>query len=261
MTVDHYAGVGPRWAAGASLVYGPVARQIVALSPHPLKGRVVLDVGAGTGVVSSALVAQGARPVAADYSYDMLAWRAATRPPAAVADICALPLADASVDDSVAAFVLNHLVQPATGFAELIRVTRPGGAFLAGVYSNASHSAARDRVDETLRHEGWRPPEWYLTLKSEAIPILGSAEGMARTAKAAGLVDVTVDERAVDVGVTEPEQLVAYRLGQAPFTAWLEEIGPRRAAEVSRSAVEVARPIMGPYRPTVVFLSALVAQG
>jgi hypothetical protein len=31
--------------------------------------------------------------------------------------------------------------------AELARVTRPGGALLASVYSTASRSAARDRVD------------------------------------------------------------------------------------------------------------------
>lgn len=51
-----------------------------------------------------------------DLSLDMLAWNAASRPPWAVADICALPLADACVDDVVAAFVLNHLVAAAAGW-------------------------------------------------------------------------------------------------------------------------------------------------
>ncbi|HEY5025989.1 MAG TPA: hypothetical protein VII76_13520 [Acidimicrobiales bacterium] len=80
---------------------------------------------------------------------------------------------------------------------------------------------------------------------------------MGRAAKAAGLIDVAVEERAVDVGVTEPEQLVEYRFGQAQFTTWLNQIGTQRAAEVRQRAADAARPIMRPYRPTVVFLSAL----
>lgn len=260
MTVDHYAGAGKHWATGAALVYGPIARQIVATSPHPLTGRVVLDAGAGTGLGSSALATQGTRIVAVDYSHQMLVWDAGARPPAAVGDICALPLAANSVDDSVAAFVLNHLIEPAAGFAELVRVTRPGGAVLAGVFARTSSSKARDLVDGTARDEGWQVPEWYLRLKAEATPILGGAEEMARAATAAGLVAATVDERAVDVGVSEPEQLVDYRLGQAHFAAWLTQIGPERAEQVRRRAIEAVRPVMCPYRPIVVFLTALIPE-
>lgn len=257
MTLDRYAGTGGRWAAGATLVYGPIARSIVATSPHSLAGRVVLDVGAGTGVASSALAEQGARPIAVDFSRDMLAWNAARRPPAAVGDIGALPLGDCTVDDCVAAFVLNHLFEPAAGFAELIRVTRPGGAVLAAVFANATHSETRDRVDDVARLAGWQFPVWYLDMKAKATPILGTAHDMGRVAKAAGLIDVAVEERVVEVGVNEPEQLVEYRFGQAQFTAWLNQIGPQRAAEVRQGAADAARPIMRPYRPTVVFLSAL----
>jgi SAM-dependent methyltransferase len=258
VTVDHYAGAGGRWAAGASLVYGPIARQLVATTPHPLTGRVVLDVGAGTGVASAALADAGARPAALDLSLDMLAWDDDARPPAAVADICALPLRHHAVDDCVAAFVLNHLVAPADGFAELIRVTRPGGAVLAAVYGNSSQSDARDRIDGIARDEGWRAPAWYVDIKAAATPILGTAANMRRIAQDAGLVDVSVDERAVDVGVTRAEQLVDYRFGQAHYTTWLDQIGARRTEEVRRRAIDAVRPVMRPYRPIVVFLSALV---
>ena len=49
-----------------------------------------------------------------------------------------------------------------------------------------------------------------------------------------------------------------YRLGQAHFASWLAQMGPERADEVRRLAVEVVRPIMRPYRPIVVFLAALI---
>lgn len=257
MSVDHYAGAARRWAEGASLVYGPIARQLIATSPHPLRGRIVLDVGAGTGVASTALMDAGARPVSTDLSFDMLAWQASRRPPAVVADISRLPFRDKSVDDTVAAFVLNHLVEPGAGLAELIRVTRPGGALLACVYSNASRSEVRDTIDRAARLEGWQVPGWYTDIKQSAVPLLGVAKEMEWAAKAAGLVDITVDERPVDVGVTQPEQLVAYRLGQAHYSTWLDQLGPRRAQMVRSRLVDAIRPIMAPYQPIVVFLAAV----
>jgi len=45
------------------------------------------------------------------------------------------------------------------------------------------------------------------------VPILGTAEAMRAAADAAGLTGIVVEERPVDVGVTEPWQLVSYRLG------------------------------------------------
>ena len=238
------------------LVYGPIAAELVAGSPHPLAGRTVLDAGAGTGAASEAVAAAGAVVVASDLSRDMLAWDAPARPPCAVADIRFLPFATAAVDDTVAAFVLNHLLDPGAGLAELARVTRPGGAVLASVYSNASQSDARDRIDEVAVEAGWEVPEWYLEVKYAAAPRLGTAAAMESTARQAGLVDVVVDERPVDVGITEADRLVQYRFGQAQFAAWLDGIGPDRAAEIRRRAAEAIRPIMEPYRPIVVFLTA-----
>ena len=161
------------------------------------------------------------------------------------------------VDAAVAAFVLNHLVtQPSAGLIELIRVTRPGGALLAAVFSTGSRSQARDRVDAVARQAGWQVPDWYVDLKTTAVPILGTAEAMRAAADAAGLTGITVEERPVDVGVTEPGQLVSYRLGQPLFTGWLDRIGPRRAQEIASHAADAIGPIMQPYRPIVVFLAA-----
>lgn len=257
MNSDNYAGAARRWAEGAAIVYGPIARQLVDSSPHPFTDRKVLDAGAGTGVASAALLEQGAEPVAADLSFDMLAWQAPRRPASTVADINALPFRDAAFDDGVAAFVLNHLVEPAGAIAELRRVTRPGGALLACVYANSSRSEVRDAIDRCAQREGWQIPTWYSEIKRHAVPLLGTAEDMERVAEQAGLVDVAVDERAVDVGVTEAEQLVAYRLGQAHYSGWLSRLDPDRAECIRARLVEEIRPIMCPYRPTVVFLSAL----
>ena len=259
MPADHYAASGPRWALGAELVYGPIAAALVATSPHELTGRTVLDAGAGTGAASAALRCCAARVLAVDLSPAMLAWQASARPPCVVADIRALPLAARSVDDVVAAFVINHLCDPIAGLAELARVTRPGGTILATVFANDSHSAARDRIDATASAAGWVAPTWYRELKATASAVIGTAGAMAAAARAAGLARVHVEERQVDVGVTEPAQLVRYRFGHPAFAAWLDAIGPARAVSLAAEAELAIGGSMPPYRPSVVFLSALTS--
>jgi SAM-dependent methyltransferase len=256
VTVDPYAGAAAGWATGASLVYAPVVAELVAAVPHRLAGRLVLDAGAGTGVATPPLRRRGARIVAADLSLDMLSWCRSGRPPSVVADVRALPLGDAAVDDVLAAFVLNHLTDPAVGLGELRRVTRPGGAVVAAVFAAGSRSALRDRVDAVAADRGWRAPDWYVRVKEAAVPLLGTAAAMAQAATAAGLDHVAAEERTVDVGIVRPEQLVSYRLGQAPFAAWLAGLGPGRAEQVRRAAVAAVAPDMRPYRPGVVVLVA-----
>ncbi len=57
---DRYAGAAHGWATGARRVYQPLAAELVSRTPHSLRGRLVLDVGAGTGVGSTELVKAGA---------------------------------------------------------------------------------------------------------------------------------------------------------------------------------------------------------
>lgn len=258
MKRDPYAGAAASWATGAALVYRPLAEELVSRAPHALRDRTVLDVGAGTGVASDALSACGATPVAADLSLDMLSWNSHRRPPAVACDTLALPLADATVDDVVAAFVLNHVEEPVRALTELRRVTRRGGAILATVYANSSRSEARERIDEVARAHGWVAPDWYVHLKTAVTPLLGTSESMQESAAAAGLTDVVTEEETVDVGVTEAGQLVDYRLGQAHASTWYASLDDEERRRVRESAIATAEPVMEPYRPTVVFLVARV---
>jgi SAM-dependent methyltransferase len=235
---DHYAASGSRWALGAELVYRPIAAALVATSPHRLTGRTVLDAGAGTGAASDALRRCAAQVLAMDLSPAMLAWHAAERPPSAAADIHALPL---------------------PGPAHGPRHPRPGGAILAAVFANGSRNEARDRIDAAAHAAGWRAPAWYREMKATAIAILGTTDAMAAAAQSAGLASVHAEKRQVDVGVTEPAQLVRYRLGNPTFAAWLDAIGPERAATFATDAENAVGKPMAPYCPSVVFLRALAS--
>lgn len=252
---DAYTYAADGWAGATSQVYQPLADALVRHAPHDLAGRLVLDAGAGTGCGGTALTAAGARVISTDLSEGMLHYQHRSRPPAAVCDICRMALADDSVDDAIVPFVLNHLAEPVAALTEMKRVVRSGGAVLASIYSNASHSEARDRIDQIAVDRGFVAPEWYRLLKASATSI-GTAENLAATTQAAGLAAVRVDETAVDTGVVSPTELVDYRLSMAQYTTWVAGLDDAAKAQLWQQALHAAGPVMTPYRPIVLFLTA-----
>jgi ubiquinone/menaquinone biosynthesis C-methylase UbiE len=249
-----YESAATAWADGAELVYGPMADALLARAPE-LDGKLVLDVGAGTGAVSRRLVAAGARAIAVDASGPMLAHQAASRPPAAVGDVSRLPLVDGAVDGAAAAFVLNHLADPVAALIEMRRVVRRGGFVVASVFSTADPPAAKATIDAVLATAGWAPPEWYRFLKS-VDSRLGSAATMHDAAQAAGLEHIDVVEGPVRTGVTDPRDVVRYRLSQpqrAPFVAGLD---PQERRRVVEECVAAVAELGEAFDPGVVLLAA-----
>ena len=82
---------------------------------------------------------------------------------------------------------------------------------------------------------------------------------MTRAAIAAGLVDVSVEEVDVDVGVTDPRRLVDYRFGQAQFADSIARAPPACGDRSARRRRRRRRPGDGAATaPAVVFLRARV---
>ena len=247
----------PAWADDAELVYGPMADALLARAPD-LAGQLVLDVGAGTGAVSQRLVAAGAQALAVDASWPMLAHQAASRPPAVVGDISRLPLVDDAVDGAAAAFVLNHLADPVAALVELRRVVRPGGFIVASVFSTADPPAAKAAIDGVLASAGWEPPEWYRFLKS-VDGQLGSAAPMRAAAQAADLDDIDVADGPVPTGVTDPRDIVRYRLSQPQRAALPRRARrTRRGSRVVEECVAAVAELGEPFDPGVVMLAARI---
>jgi SAM-dependent methyltransferase len=119
--------------------FGAVAADYAALRPgYPAdvvafllgdRPRRVLDLGAGTGLLTDVLLAAGHEVVAVDLSAPMLR-QLADRLPEVRTEVGGaedIPLPDASVD-AVVAGQAAHWFDPAPAAAELRRVLRPGGA-------------------------------------------------------------------------------------------------------------------------------------
>ncbi len=101
-----------------------------------LKGKAVLEIGAGAAQCARWLAAQGARPVALDLSHRQLqhALRIGAAFPLVQADAGALPFADASFDLACSAYgALPFVADPVLVLREVRRVLRPGGRFVFSV--------------------------------------------------------------------------------------------------------------------------------
>jgi demethylmenaquinone methyltransferase/2-methoxy-6-polyprenyl-1,4-benzoquinol methylase len=89
-------------------------------------GSVVLDLGCGTGDLCRELSGVGCAPIGFDLSRGVLA-AARTGAPLVQADVLRLPVPDGSAAGVTCGFTLRNLADLGAFFAELARVTRPGG--------------------------------------------------------------------------------------------------------------------------------------
>ncbi|WP_053699398.1 class I SAM-dependent methyltransferase [Streptomyces sp. NRRL F-5755] len=94
---------------------------------EPLKGRVVADIGGGSGHFTEEFRRRGAQCYLFEPDRRELTARGRTPPGAVLADGYLLPLADGTVDVCFSSNVLEHVADPRTFLSELVRVTRPGG--------------------------------------------------------------------------------------------------------------------------------------
>ena len=254
LRADYDAAAGD-WAGGLTgpeAMYAPLASSLVAAAPVPPAGRLVLDLGAGTGAAGRAALAAGARRVvAADLSEGMLRrGRGAT---AVVADAVALPFRDGRFDLVLAAFCLNHLGRVEDGLAEARRV---GAAIAASAFAPGWTHPAKDAADGAFRSFGYRPPDWYTALAPGSRA--SDPETLAENAAAAGFTRVQVHTVSVPTTLATPAELVSWRLGMAHYAPFLRSLDPAGRAAARRAAERAVAAAM-PDGPLVVSMAVLTA--
>lgn len=238
------------WREGPALLYARLADALLDRAPLPLPGVAVLDAGAGTGVAGDAARRRGAaKVVAVDLAPAMLP--ASPAMPVA-ADLLGLPFRDATFDLAVAAFSLGHLPSPGPALAELRRVAP---ALLASAFAAGWTHPAKDVVEHVLSEHGYRPPTWYTAFKEGTERQVGAADRLGALARDAGYAEIVVDLVEVDTGLTEPTDLVAWRLGMAHHAPFVAGLAPETRESARREAVD----LLAGAPPVVVPMLALTA--
>lgn len=117
---------------------------------HSLRARSVLEIGAGTGNYTGALMASGLSVIPLDRSRTMVEIGAQkTFAPWILADAAALPLRRASVDAIAGVNVLHHLPALPVALAEFRRVARAGAVLQVVVRESPLRQSAELRPGRT----------------------------------------------------------------------------------------------------------------
>ncbi len=108
------------------------------LTPEAVKGKLVLDVGVGTGRFADVVARWGGTPVGVDLSLAVLSARAnlARYPEARVAqaDLFNLPFREETFDVVYSIGVLHHTPSTQEAFRTVARFLKPGGVAAIGIY-------------------------------------------------------------------------------------------------------------------------------
>ena len=190
----------------------------------PVAGRRVLDLAAGTGIASRALIERGAGVVAADLGADMLRVlraRSGDTAPVVVARAESLPFADSSFD-VVACATAWHWIDEEAGPVEARRVLRDSGT-LALWWGLGGH----DTDPECARREQDVYARWRVG-EREPLTQPPSALDPVVVLPARGFVDVVAHE-ITDTRIVSVREHVGHVSTHSPVMALRDDLGAFQA--------------------------------
>lgn len=135
----YYDDFSQTYERGRDRGYHALVDDIETSAVLPLaRGRDVLEVGCGTGLILSRVAGEARRAVGVDLSPAMLEVARSRGLDVVEGDACALPFPNEAFDVVYAFKVLAHVVDPERAVAEMFRVARPRGHVLVEFYNRRS---------------------------------------------------------------------------------------------------------------------------
>jgi ubiquinone/menaquinone biosynthesis C-methylase UbiE len=171
---EHAAAYADLWAPVLRIASRRLIRELstVHAPDHDGSTRLIVDVGAGAGTIMPELLTAfpGSCVLGLDRSPGMLALAPRERGMLhAVADARQLPVATASVDVVLMAFMLFHLPEPADGLREARRVLRPGGCVGTITWGGDMESVASSAWAQSLDEHGATQNAAAVTARDEPL--------------------------------------------------------------------------------------------
>jgi SAM-dependent methyltransferase len=181
-----------------------LAERVAALLPGS-----VLETAAGTGVVTRAMAARlppDARYVVTDLNQPMLDYAKNKQSPDdriswRQANALTLPFDDASFDAVVCQFGVMFFPDKVAGYAEALRVLKPGGKFIFNVWDHIGVNEFADIVTQTAAAEFPDDPPHFLARTPHGYH---DVEQIHRDLSAAGYSDISITTLEKDSAAPSP---------------------------------------------------------
>jgi ubiquinone/menaquinone biosynthesis C-methylase UbiE len=227
------------------LIFEPYARDLAERVTNA-RPKTVLEIAAGTGVVTRAMAARlpaDVRLTITDLNQPMLDHAKALQPDERIewkqADALALPFADGSFDAVACQFGVMFFPDKIRGYGEARRVLKPGGRYVFNVWDRISENEFADVVTQALAALFPGDPPRFLARTPHGYH---DAEQIRRELNAAGFTNISID--AVDhrsKAASPRDPAIAYCQG-TPLRNEIEARGaPGLAGATTRAAEAVAQ--------------------
>lgn len=223
------------------LIFEPYARdlaeRIAKTEPHD-----ILEIAAGTGVVTRALIAKlppSTRIVATDLNQPMLDYAAARLQQDRVtwqqADALALPFKDHAFDVVACQFGVMFFPDKIKGYREARRVLRPRGHWMFNVWDRLSDNEFTDVVTEALTSLFPQDPPLFMARVPHGYNDVGKIRDDLATAGFSEISIETIDQ--VSRAASPEDAAIAYCQG-TPLRNEIEARDPSRLEDATQVATD-----------------------
>lgn len=221
------------------LLFQPWA-DIVAARAMLLHPKRVLETAAGTGVLTAAMIlaCPKCEIVATDLNPAMLDVARTTAPSGAqvsflAADACRLPFVDHSFDLAVSQFGMMFYPDRVRGFAEIARVLRPDGTYLALVWGGLDENPVSEAVQHAMNKAFPDDPPRFLARTPFGYH---DAERIFEDARSGGFESVSVERLTLPHPPVSADHAAQGLIYGSPLLAELETHGPDAPARALDAA-------------------------